>query len=145
MFSHQSRRKKRMNNRKQNWFGLRQTKPPTKTAFDECIMNLANKTYTHTQIHTQCATICEKKRRRADCFISTHIHTFGIKSHTLTARKGTDKTHAIHTTFKHLHSQRHYLLITFINMRSTMFSEHTGFTDATIPMDFYRFSSVGWF
>lgn len=34
-------RKKRMNNRKQNWFGLKQTKPPTKTAFDECIMNRA--------------------------------------------------------------------------------------------------------
>lgn len=58
---------------------------------------------------------------------------------------GTQTIHAIRTTFKHLHSQRHYLLITFINMRSTMFSEHTAFADATVPMDFYRFSSVGWF
>lgn len=30
-------------------------------------------------------------------------------------------------------------------MRSAMFSEHTAFTDATVSMDFYRFSSVGWF
>lgn len=50
----------------------------------------------------------------------THTHIWHIEYKTQTK-------HAIRTQPSNIsiHSQRHYLLITFINMRSTIFSEHT--------------------
>lgn len=81
--------KKRMNNRKQNWFGLKQTKPPTKTAFDECIMNRADK-----HIHTQHATICEREKKKKTASRLLHItHLAHSHKHSYIHQRHRQNTH----------------------------------------------------
>lgn len=114
-----------MNNRKsthtENWFGLKQTKPPTKTAFDECIMN---QVYDKTRLYAKngdfiCVCVVVFfffYILRQHIRVSQHIF-FQCAKHRQNTRFVQPSNISI--------LKRHYLLITFINMRSTMFSEHT--------------------